>query len=364
MPYVFDVPLQNGAYVFDDPQSFPVDAAPSFIGGLSLSAITTAGLTVSYTLDENCTAFLIAVAQGAAVPTPEQIEAGVDYGAVTVLFDSSAAALANVATSQAITGLSAQAGQQITVYVTAKDGAGNLQNTEQVRSSTAALNAVNNPPSVSGNYTQQTVVFGQSLSFDGSANFTDNDALTYSISGITGATINASSGLVSWTPSTTGVYSATITATDTASQSVGAQLPVNVVDAPPENLNPSNRSIVWSDGKSPNFVIGDNFIQTVTLYYNTPTEVCNIVNASSVKVALVTDDHSKLLTGVVDQSLSTVGASWSGGVVVISMGEAVTAEAAAEITKLTYCKLEIEVVLDGNSFTWFAPVRVIPGYID
>ena len=363
MAFIYQNPQINSNYYFFDPEQ-AVNLPPAFIGGLSATNITTSGLTVNYTLDEDCTAYLLVVAQGSAIPTPEQIKAGVDYGAVTVLFSSNEPASANVADSLAVTGLSAQAGQQVTVYMTAEDGDSNLQDQGAVRSSTVTLAEVNQPPTVSGNYSQQTIIVDQSFSFDGSANFSDTDALTYSLSGITGASINATSGLITWTPDTVGVYSGTVTATDTAGQSVGAQLPVNVIASPEVTLRPYNRTSIWQGSKTPNFVLGDYFIHTITLYHNTPSEVCSVVGADSIKVALVTDDHSKRLTDPVTLSSSETGASWAGGIVVVNMGEAITAQAAIEFTKADYAKLEIEVVLGGNSFTWFAPVRVVPGYID
>ncbi len=345
-------------------EQVPGTVAPLFIGGITVDTIGLYGFNASFSLDRDCTAFIMVVPQGSTAPTAQQIITGASYTGGVSLFSSSGAASANVQLTFNVLGITGYEGQQVTAYITARDSDGNTQSADQIRSSTLSLQEINLPPTVTGNYPQQTVIVGQPFTFSASTNFSDTDTLTYSLNGLSGAVINEISGNITWTPAAINLYPATVTATDTAGQSVSAQLPVNVVAAPPANLRPTNRAIVWSDGKSPNFVIGDDFIQTVTLYYNTPSEVCNIVNASSVKVALVTDDHSMALTSVVDQSLSTVGASWSGGVVVISMGEAVTVEAAAEITKLTYCKLEIEVVLDGNSFTWFAPVRVIPGYID
>ena len=363
MAFIFQNPQTNGNYYFLNPEQV-INTPPSFIGGLSATNITTSGLTVNYTLDEDCTSYLIVVAQGSAIPTPEQIKAGVDYGAVTVLFSSNEPASANVADSLAVTGLSAQAGQQVTVYMTAEDGDSNLQEQGAVRSITVTLEAVNNPPTVSGNYPQQIIIIDQSFSFDGSANFSDTDTLTYSITGVTGATINSSTGLVSYTPGVSGSFTATITATDTAGQSVGAQLPLIVVEEADINLRPYNRVVQWQGLKTPNLIIGDNFIHTLTLYCDSPSVVCGVSAASSIKVALVKSDHSEALTGSATLSSSEQGASWSGGVVVINMSQALTAEAASEISMETMAKLEIQVTLAGNVFSWFAPVKVIPGYID
>ncbi len=364
MAYIFDNPLQNDFYIFDDPQAVPVNAAPSFVGGLTANTVTTKSFNVNYTLDEDCTANLIVVAQGSAIPTPAQIEAGVDYGAVTVLFSANESVSANVADSLAVSGLSAQAGTQVTVYMTARDLALNLQEQSAVRSLTVTLDAVNQPPNVSGNYAQQTVAIGQVIAFDASTNFTDTDALTYSTAGIAGASINTTSGIFSWIPDTAGSYTATVTATDTAGQSASAQLPFAVIDAPAPVAAPYNRTVEWLNVKTPDLVIGDTFVQTLTLKQGSPQENCNVLAAESIKAAIVTDDNSMALSDVVSLSSSATGAAWVNGVLVVDLGEAVTAQAASEIKKLTYGKIEIEVVLNGDSFTWFAPVRLIPGYID
>lgn len=138
MPFIYQIPQVNENYYFYDPEQV-VTLPPAFVGGLSATNIGTGGLTVNYTLNDDCTAYLIAVAQGSAVPTPEQIKAGVDYSSVTVLFSSNESASANVADSLAVTGLEDQAGQQITVYMTAESASGSLQVQDQIGVLTVTL---------------------------------------------------------------------------------------------------------------------------------------------------------------------------------------------------------------------------------
>jgi hypothetical protein len=362
MPYYFYNPVTVDGYIFANPFVADDSLGPLFVGSVTSSDILTTSFNVNYTIDSNSTVYAVAVAQGSAVPTPAQIKAGVDYGAVTVLFSGNAVEVANVAGSISVTGMTA--GDQVTVYLAAEDTAGNLQAAVNVRSLTVTLAGLNTPPTVSGNYAQQIVAIGQVIEFNASTNFTDTDALSYSTTGITGASINTTSGIFSWIPDTAGSYTATVTATDTAGQSASAQLPFAVIYAPAPVAAPYNRTVEWLNVKTPDLVIGDTFVQTLTLKQGSPQENCNVLAAESIKSAIVTDDNSMALSDVVSLSSGATGAAWVNGVLVVDLGEAVTAQAASEIKKLTYGKIEIEVVLNGDSFTWFAPVRLIPGYID
>jgi len=365
MAYKFINPLVSaGRYRFINPLVDDSLTAPLFTVPLSSSNQTTESFDVDFTIDKLGTVYAILIAQGSTAATPEQIKAGVDYGAVTVIQAQNKSASANVANSVSFTGLSAYRGQQLTVQLAAEDNANNLQIQSQTRSITVTVPTANAPPTVSGNYAQQIVAIGQVIEFNASTNFTDTDALSYTTSGIAGSSISATSGIFSWIPDTAGSYSATVTATDTAGQSASAQLPFAVIDAPAPVAAPYNRTVVWLNVATPDLILGDTFVQTLTLKQGSPQENCNVLAAESIKAAIVTDDNSMVLTDVVSLSSSATGAAWVNGVLVVDLGEAVTAQAASEIKKLTYGKIEIEVVLNGDSFTWFAPVRLIPGYID
>lgn len=216
-----------GPLIYDP--SIPVNTAPSFVGSLSADAITTTGFNVSFTLNEDSNYYAIAVPQGSAAPTPAEVKAGVSYGAVTVLAARTGAAFENTALTISFTGITGYQGQQVTVYVAAEDLLGELQTVDQYRQITVTLQALNQPPVSSGNYSLQTILINQLFTFNASVNFSDADTLTYSLVGLTGAVINQNSGIITWTPDTLGSYSGTVTATDTIGQSVSAQLPVNVL---------------------------------------------------------------------------------------------------------------------------------------
>ncbi|MGV3556650.1 putative Ig domain-containing protein, partial [Larkinella arboricola] len=92
-----------------------------------------------------------------------------------------------------------------------------------------APQATNTAPVLTG-IGSKTATVGQPLTFTAQATDSDVPAqtLTYSVSGATGASINASTGAFSWTPTTTGTFSLTIKATDNGSPALSAQEVISV----------------------------------------------------------------------------------------------------------------------------------------
>ncbi|MFD1145291.1 cadherin repeat domain-containing protein, partial [Larkinella insperata] len=80
----------------------------------------------------------------------------------------------------------------------------------------------------------KTLTLGQPLSFTAQATDSDLPAqtLSYSVTGPSGASINASSGAFSWTPTTTGSYSLTVKVTDSGSPALAAQETITVTVNP------------------------------------------------------------------------------------------------------------------------------------
>ncbi|MFD1143522.1 putative Ig domain-containing protein [Larkinella insperata] len=85
----------------------------------------------------------------------------------------------------------------------------------------------------------KTVLLGQALSFTAQATDSDVPAqiLTYSLTGPTGASINASTGAFSWTPTTTGTFSLTIRVTDNGLPALSAQQAFSVTVTPQSVLS-------------------------------------------------------------------------------------------------------------------------------
>ncbi|WP_211325354.1 putative Ig domain-containing protein, partial [Larkinella arboricola] len=121
----------------------------------------------------------------------------------------------------------------LTVQVTASDGKGGSVSGSFVLTITTPV--VNTAPVLSS-IGSKTVTVGQPLSFTAQATDSDVPAqtLTYSVTGAGGASINASSGAFSWTPTTTGTYSLTVKVTDSGTPALVAQevMGVTVLPAP------------------------------------------------------------------------------------------------------------------------------------
>ncbi|WP_265991520.1 putative Ig domain-containing protein [Larkinella insperata] len=108
----------------------------------------------------------------------------------------------------------------LSVKVTANDGKGGSVSSSFVIS----ISPANSAP-VLASVGDKTITLGQTLSFTAQATDSDVPAqtLTYSVSGPSGASINASTGAFSWTPTTTGTFSLTIKAADNGSPALSDQ---------------------------------------------------------------------------------------------------------------------------------------------
>ena len=115
------------------------------------------------------------------------------------------------ASSGFISGTPTTAGAS-SVTVTVNDGRGGIATTASFGWTVQA--AANIPPSITTPAAQTSTV-GQAASLAISASDPNGDALTYSASGLpAGLSINASSGLISGTPTTAGASSVTVTVND------------------------------------------------------------------------------------------------------------------------------------------------------
>ena len=106
----------------------------------------------------------------------------------------------------------------------------------------------------------------------------------------------------------------------------------------------------------PTLVTGDDVTLPVTLKKNDATFSIN--PAASVKVRLVSSDHTAALSDEVAQSSLTSGADWAHSLVVVVLPAATS----GVITTYGAAKLEIQVA-DSGKTTWFVPVTVIRGTI-
>ena len=118
-----------------------LDSTAPTLSAVASSAPTTSGGTLAATASEKAMGYWIAVAHGATAPSVAQVQAGVAYGAVTVVAHGSGALPSATAGSFTLTGLSASTAYDL--YLVAQDAAGNLS--AAVSTATLTTAAVPNP---------------------------------------------------------------------------------------------------------------------------------------------------------------------------------------------------------------------------
>ena len=216
--------------------------AAQFTAGLSTSNIGQAGFRVGFTVNENATVYGIVVPQGSAVPTPQQIIDGADYGAVTVLDAQNVAALANVARTMDFSGIVGYAGQNVRAYVTAVDAAGNIQDPADILNALVQLQPAvtpdTTPPTVQlAGANPMTLVLGQAYvepgysAVDNVDGIIPQDAPGWNIT--TNLNVNA-----------VGSYSRTYQIADQAGNVGTGTRVINVVDAPISRIIFSANSLI------------------------------------------------------------------------------------------------------------------------
>ena len=333
---------------------------PDFTQGLSTSSIQTDGFTVGFTPDEDSTVSGIVVPQGSAPPTDaDVIIDGVNYGAVPVLSTFEVSASGGQPRTAAFSSIDGYDGQAVTAYVTAVDTAGNKQEPAAFLSATVSLLSVI-PPDV----TAPTITLlganplqlelGQDYEEPGfiATDNTDGD-ITGNVQVV--GTININSE---------GQYSLTYSVSDAAGNPRSVVRVVNVVDSSSAlPVIPIRRVVSWDELQVPILVIGDPFFHVVTLKHGVNEGDFNAGSASSVKVAVISSDHSYAYTDAVEVTDNLAGSDWVAGLVSVYIPDISTKQAASLIDRESLAKIEIQVTIAGDEYTWFAPVRIVPGYI-
>lgn len=112
------------------------------------SGPTTISADVNATATQAGTGYWLLVPRSASAPTSAQVEAGVNYGAVTMVAAGNLPLAANVPGSISLAGLSA--GTQYTLYFAAKDASNNLQTAPTSLALTTTATTYTAPPPVGG----------------------------------------------------------------------------------------------------------------------------------------------------------------------------------------------------------------------
>lgn len=111
------------------------DTSAPTISTLSVSGVTASGATLNVTVNESGTGYFVAVANGSAIPTANQIALGQNASGATAFSFGSMASVSG-ANQIPLTGLSPNT--TYIVYFTVRDNAGNLQTVGNAVSVTTA----------------------------------------------------------------------------------------------------------------------------------------------------------------------------------------------------------------------------------
>lgn len=152
-----------------------------------------------------------------------------------------------------------------------------------------------------------------------------------------------------------GAYTLTYTATDAAGN---ADVLYRVVTVTSGATYPFRRTIDWEGGTTPALVIGDTFRQRITL--NSNGSAYDLSTTTAIQACIVSSDHQTQLntTRAIERD-----ADWSAGLLTINMDADNTAEIAEIITTECFALVEIQVTIEGEKYTWFGAVRLVPGHI-
>lgn len=176
--------------------------------------------------------------------------------------------------------------------------------------------------------------------------------------GVAIAPSDTSSGGFSEEP---GVYGANTATPDDTSSGGFAEPPL--ISGAPAVVLPVARTVSWYGTRTPDFVIGDVFRQVITLNAGEPASPFDLSSATAIRCAVIDKGHTARLTDVVTLSSGDANASWANGRVVIEMSSAVTAQVADWINEQSFAKVEIDATIEGNHYTWFGVINILPGLI-
>lgn len=151
---------------------------------------------------------------------------------------------------------------------------------------TVNAGAANNPPVLAA-IPATTGTQGSLITFTAAATDADSQTLTYSLGAgaPSGASINASSGVFTWTPSASGNYTVTVIATDTLGASAWQAVSVvanSAVNTPPIMESLPDRLAVVGQALSFNILAADDDLPAQTLHYGIDSGISGMsVNSST-----------------------------------------------------------------------------------
>lgn len=227
-------------------------------------AATDTTVSVTQTISENGTGYYLMLPAASAAPTVNTV----------VTTGSSFSMTGGVASSVNITGLAASTAYKY--YFVAKDTAGNTQAT--VSTGLDITTAAAEVPPIMGNVPDQTYTSGSAITNLNISNYvilTNGDAITaYTLTGAlpTGLSFNSTTGVLSGTPTQTGTFNLSVTATDNDGASNSDSFTITVSAAP--------------DTTPDQFTFSDQTgVALSTVIESAPIVVSGINTAASISVA-------------------------------------------------------------------------------
>ncbi|GAB4088444.1 hypothetical protein GCM10028785_11130 [Hydrogenophaga soli] len=170
--------------------SFADITAPTVTGPSISTGPSHVGASLSVTADEAGTGYWVLVPAGSAAPSAAEVQAGVNYGAVTVVAANNLALVANTPATITLSGLSPSTAYEL--YFVAKDAAGNPSSVANVAITTLAA-PVNGTCGSSSNAALVTTAPSANLCSSGTPTSvtTGNSSYTWGCNGQNGGTSTA-----------------------------------------------------------------------------------------------------------------------------------------------------------------------------
>ena len=114
----------------------------------------------------------------------------------------------------------------------------------------------------------------------------------------------------------------------------------------------------------PVLVCGDTFKAIGRLTISDPEVPWDVSTASSIKVCIVSADHTTKLTDDVTLSAIDLGADWVNGWVTVTIPKSVTQQAARYMTEEKIVKIEMQIAFsNGEDYSVFEPIVARQGFI-
>lgn len=109
--------------------------------------------------------------------------------------------------------------------------------------------------------------------------------------------------------------------------------------------------------------IGDDFVRLSNLTDADDGSAWDVSTATDISATIVSSDHKTQYCAAVSLSSGDTGSNWAGGVIVVNIPAATTADIADHVTGKELAIIEVQVTIDGIKTTVRDAIYVISGHI-